>query len=239
MVKFPSKDRAWIADEHVRGEISGVVVVFHGLGWAAQREELFEEEKPWATAGALVVFPYYGPWSWMNREARAMVDVLIGQVYEEYGLDHARHPLILAGGSMGGASALLYARYSPHPLTACYANCPVCDLPFHFTERADLPRTMYHAFGSYGEELPPLLEEHSPLHQADHLPDLDYLIVHGEADPAVNKAAHSDPLVAKMRARGLRVNYQQIPGMGHCGPLPEATVAIINNHILRALRGAE
>jgi dipeptidyl aminopeptidase/acylaminoacyl peptidase len=95
---------------------------------------------------------------------------------------------------------------------------------------------MYHAFGAYGDDMHALLVEHSPLHQVDHLPDIDYLIVHGDADPAVNKAAHSDRLVHAMRARGLRVDYQEIPGMGHCGPLPEETTAVINGHILRALR---
>jgi hypothetical protein len=42
-----------------------------------------------------------------------------------------------------------------------------------------------------------------------------------------------------MRARGLRVDYQEIAGMGHCGPLPEGTAAIINAHILRALGRAQ
>ena len=236
MVKFRPKEVAWIGDEHVRGEITGVIVTFHGLGFAALKEGLAPEEEPWAAAGALLVFPYYGPWSWMNREARAMVDALIAGVYQEYGLDPRRVPLVLAGGSMGGCSALLYARYSPYPLAACYANCPVCDLTYHFAERPDLPRTMYHAFGHYGDDMQPRLIEHSPLHQAEHMPDIPYLIVHGGADTAVNKAAHSDRLVAALRARGLRVDYQEIPGMGHCGPLPEETTAVINDFMLGALR---
>lgn len=236
MVNFRPKEVAWIGDEQVKGETNGVVVVFHGLGATEMKQEPTPAEEPWAAAGALLVYPYYGPWSWMNREARAMVDALIGEVYREYQLDPQRVPLLLAGGSMGGGSALLYARYSIHPLAACYANCPVCDLPYHFTERPDLPRTMYHAFGAYGGDMHALLVEHSPLHQADHLPDIDYLIVHGDADPAVKKAAHSDRLVQAMRARGLRVDYQEIPGMGHCGPLPEETTAVINAHVLRALR---
>ncbi len=235
MVKFRPKDVAWIGDEQVRGEIKGVVVVFHGLGCVGLKEGPAPEEEAWAAAGALVVFPYYGPWSWMNREARAMVDVFLGEVYQQYGLDPERIPLILTGGSMGGGSALLYARYSKHKFAACYANCPVCDVAHHFTERPDLPRTMLHAFGSYGDDMQPLLEEHSPLHQVAHMPDLPYLIVHGDADQAVAKAAHSDPMVAAMRARGLRVNYQEVADMGHCGPLPEETTGIINEFILGAL----
>ena len=235
MVKFHPKEVAWIGDEEVRGEITGVVVVFHGLGFVGLKEGLSAEEEPWAAAGALVVFPYYGPWSWMNREARAMVDALITGVYREYGLDPDRVPLLLTGGSMGGGSALLYSRYSAHRPAACYANCPVCDIPYHFTERPDLPRTMYHAFGAYGDDMHELLIEHSPLHQAASMPDIPYLIVHGGADEAVAKAAHSDKLVAALRARGVQVDYEEIPEMGHCGPLPEETVGVINGFVVGAL----
>jgi hypothetical protein len=41
--------------------------------------------------------------------------------------------------------------------------------------------------------------------------------------------------MAAMRARGLRVNYQEVAGMGHCGPMPEETTEIVNAHVLRAL----
>jgi dipeptidyl aminopeptidase/acylaminoacyl peptidase len=235
MVKFRPKEVAWIGDEGVKGDITGVIVSFHGLGFGGMKEGPSPEEERWAAEGALCVFPYYGPWSWMNRQARAMVDTLIGEIYAEYHLDPTRVPLLLAGGSMGGCSALLYARYSVHPLAACFANCPVCDLTYHFDERPDLPRTMYYAFGSYEGEMQALLEEHSPLHQVAHMPDIDYLIVHGTDDTAVAKAAHSDRMVPAMRARGLRVDYQEIPGMGHCGPLPEETSALIDAHMRRAL----
>jgi dipeptidyl aminopeptidase/acylaminoacyl peptidase len=235
MVKFRPKEVAWIGDEQVSGQITGVLVSFHGLGATEMKPGLTPAEEPWAAAGALIVYPYYGPWSWMNRDARALVDRLIGEVYREYGLDSRRVPLLLVGGSMGGCSALLYARYSVHQLAACYANCPVCDLPYHFSERPDLPRTMYHAFGNSGDDMQALLEEHSPLDQVDHLPDIDYLIVHGDADTAVSKAAHSDRLVPAMRGRGLRVNYAEVAGMGHCGPLPAEVTALANAHLLQAL----
>ncbi len=235
MVNFQPKDVAWIGDDCVRGEITGVIVVFHGLGDGRLKKESDLREIPWAAAGALLVYPYYGPWSWMNREARAMMDALLAKVYADYQLDPRHIPLILVGDSMGGGSALLYARYSPHPLAACYANCPAVDIPYHFTERPDLPRTMYHAFGAYDGDMHELMVEHSPLHQVEHLPDIAYLIVHGDADPAVKKSAHSDRLVAAMRARHLRVDYREIPGMGHCGPMPDDLVADVNAFILRAI----
>ena len=67
------KEVAWIGDEHVRGKIKGVVLSFHGLG-GGLKDGPGTEELEWAAAGGLVVYPYYGPWAWMNRQARAMVD---------------------------------------------------------------------------------------------------------------------------------------------------------------------
>ncbi|HEY3377148.1 MAG TPA: prolyl oligopeptidase family serine peptidase [Armatimonadota bacterium] len=230
-MQWTINDVAWIGKDAVAGEITGVVVSFHGLGYTELKREANPEEQALGAQGALVVLPYYGPWSWMNREARAMVDALIGKIYQEYALDPRRVPLIVQGGSMGGGSALLYARYAAHPIAACFANCPVCDLPYHFTERADLPRTMYHAFGAYPGEMSDHLEEHSALHQVAQLPDTDYLIVHGEADRSVNKGLHSDRLVRAMRARELRVEYLEVPGMGHCGPLPEEVAARVRAFI--------
>ena len=54
-------------------------------------------------------------------------------------------PVVSTGGSMGGQSALVYCAYSKRTPVACVANCPVCDTVFHFTERPDLPRTLYSA----------------------------------------------------------------------------------------------
>ena len=48
---------------------------------------------------------------------------------------------------MGGLCALVWPRYTKRRVVAVAANCPVCDLPFHYTERPDLPRTLRAAFG--------------------------------------------------------------------------------------------
>ena len=107
----------------------------------------------------------------------------------------------------------LYARITPK---ACFANCPVCDLPFHATERPDLPRTVYLAFAHYECGLEEALQRTSPLHQARKMPKIPYTIIHGDADQAVNKALHSDRFVAAMRAAGHDVTYIEVPGMPHC-----------------------
>jgi len=213
------KQVAWVGDGWLGGKVRGVVLVFHGLGSTGLKGEPATDELKWAQMGGLVVFPYYGPWSWMNREARAFVDELVDSIYASYSLAD-QTPLISTGGSMGGCSSLLYTRYARRHIAACAALFPVCDLKFHFSERPDLPASIRHAFRGYPEDLEVLLAEHSPLSQVDRMPDIPYLIVHGDKDVAVSKSAHSDPLVARMRERRLNVEYIEVPGMGHGGPMP-------------------
>lgn len=210
---------AWVADEYIEGDARGVVLAFHGLGCPGLRDEPSTEELAWARAGGLVVFPYYGPWSWMNRPARAFVDELVDAVYEGFSVDE-RAPLICTGGSMGGYSSLLYTRYARRAASACMALWPVTDLKAHFSERPDLPRTIRHAFRGCGDDLEAQFVEHSPLCQVDAMPDIPYLLVHGDADPGVSKAQHSDRFVARMRQAGRNVEYIEVPGMRHGWPMP-------------------
>lgn len=227
MTREEIKQSAWVGDALVQGSVRGVVVSFHGLGGTAQKTAPTTEELAWAQAGALCVYPYYGPWSWMNRHARAYVDDIVDGLYASYNLPDDT-PLIANGGSMGGCSSLLFARYARRPVAACAANCPVCDVKFHFSERPDLPMSMRYAFRDYGVAWEQIFIEQSPLFQVAGLPDIPYFIIHGGEDKAVSKANHSDKLVPAMRKRGLRVEYVEVPGMGHCGPLP---IDVLTRHI--------
>ncbi len=202
----------------MKGEITAIILSLHGLG-GGPKSEPNTEELEWGHQGGLVVHPYCGPWSWMNRQIRAMIDALVDSIYVAYSLTESV-PLICTGGSMGGLGSLLYTRYAKHSVSACLANCPVCDLKFHFHERSDLPKTIRHAFLGYPEDLDNLFAEHSPLEQVAAMPDIPYRIIHGDEDPAVSKQNHSDRMVTAMREHGLNVEYIEVPGMGHCGPLP-------------------
>jgi dipeptidyl aminopeptidase/acylaminoacyl peptidase len=210
---------AWIGDQFVIGAVRGVILVFHGLGSIGLRSGPGFEEQEWAANGGLVVVPYYGPWSWMNRSSRASIDQLVLSVYEHFELA-ADIPLIVTGGSMGGQGALIYTRYSPHRIAACLAQYPVCDLEYHFTERPDLPTTMRYAYRDYPGDLASALVEHSPLKQVGAMPDIPYLVVHGDKDLAVNKERHSDRFVAEMRRHGRNIDYLEVPGMGHANGIP-------------------
>lgn len=212
------KRSAWFGDKQLKGKIRGVALSFHGLGDYI-KEDPITVEIGWADDGWLVVYPYYGGWSWMNREARAFVDKLVDSVYEHYSLSDDI-PLVCTGGSMGGLSALLYTRYSKRKVSACAALFPVCDLKHHYSERPDLPISISYAFRGYKEDLDQLFIEHSPLQQVEKMPDIPYLIMHGDCDKAVNKKAHSDKLVLEMKKRNMNVEYLEIPGMGHGTAMP-------------------
>ena len=192
-----------------------VVVDFMGLGnqWMAK-----EGDEPrgavYAAAGAVFVVPYLDPWNWMNAGAVAETDRIVALAKARAGLP-ADAPVVSTGGSMGGLCALVWPRYTRHRVAAVAANCPVCDLPFHYTERPDLPRTLRAAFAAE-PDFEAALRSRSPLHLAPDLPDVPYAVFHGTADRLVDKAAHSDKFVAAMRALGRSVEYAEVPDRGHC-----------------------
>jgi alpha-beta hydrolase superfamily lysophospholipase len=160
----------------------------------------------------------------MNADTVAFLDELVDALLARHGLP-ASTPIIATGGSMGGHAALAYTLKSRHSVARCLAICPVTDLNFHYTERPDLPRTFHSAFRSYGD-ISASLREYSPLHQADEMPQVPYLIVHGEKDQAVAKSRHSDPLIRAMRKAGHAENltYLELPNMQHCNPWDHASL---------------
>ena len=198
-------------EKFIDGEIRAVVLIFHGLG-ARFSEEYSSIELALAEENILTVYPYYGPWSWMNRQSRKMVDEIVERLFAE--LDR-NLPLIASGGSMGGASALLYCRYGKRVPVACELLFPVCDVEMHFGERPDLPPTFRQAFYGYPEPFDEVLREHSPLHQVEFMPDIPYQIIHGDADTRVSKKLHSDRMVAALRQCGRKVDYLEVPHLGH------------------------
>ena len=210
---------AYSNDKICTGPIRGIAVSFFGLGGASMFSEDTNEGKLFAEHNILYIIPYANPWAWMNRQTAAYTDEIIDVLIRHYHLPDDI-PIVSTGGSMGGQSALVYMVYASRTPAACVANCPVCDLPFHFTERPDLPRTLYSAFGTYERTLNEALESASPYHLTPKMPDAAYYIFHCEADGAVNKQKHSDRFVEKMKADH-RITYYAVPDRGHCDLTPE------------------
>ncbi len=195
--------------------IRGIVLNFFGLGGVSMFEEDTPEGKRFGEKGILYVTPYNNPWAWMNSQAVAYTDEIIDVLMARFGLS-GDTPIVSSGGSMGGLSALVYTQKAKYTPILCVANCPVCDLPYHYTERPDLPRTLYSAF--YHEEgtLENAMKTASPYHLAEKMPHISYVVFHCTEDQAVNKEKHSDRFVEKMIQTSHTVEYRSVDGRGHC-----------------------
>lgn len=205
---------AYSNDKLIKGRIKGVVLFFFGLNTNLIYDEDTWAGKFFAESDILYVVPYTNPWAWMNSQAVAYTDELLDVLFEHYSLPDEL-PVVSTGGSMGGLSALVYMVYARRTPTACIANCPVCDLPYHYTERLDLPRTLYSAFQSVEGSLSDALRTASPIDLVDKMPDAEYHIFHCTEDRSVNKAMHSDRFVALMK-KSHNVDYIEVEGRGHC-----------------------
>lgn len=202
--------------KEIKGEIKAILFDFHGLGSTELKKNSSDFDLRMAENNILVIFPFYGPWSWMNSTAVKYVDTILEVVAEKYKLDLDKIKIISCGGSMGGLSALVYSKYAKRTPCACFAYCPVCDLKYHMFEREDLPRTIYLAFMDSPDGLEKAIENNSPYHIAKDMPNIPYVILHGDHDSAVNKGIHSDRFVEQMRKYGKDVTYIEVPGMEHC-----------------------
>ncbi len=137
-------------------------------------------------------------------------------------------PIVSMGGSMGGQSALVYTVYAKRTPVSCVANCPVCDVVFHFTEREDLPRTLYSALFNEPGTLEDALKSISPLHLVDKMPKVKYHIFHCNQDRAVNIDAHSEKFVSALKQRNYDITYDIVDGRGHCDLTLEMKRAFAN-----------
>ena len=157
----------------------------------------------------------------MNDSAVKLTDEIVEVLQEKYRLGE-NVKIVSSGGSMGGLSALVYTACAKITPVACVANCPVCDLPYHFTERDDLPRTLYSAFFTYEGSMNEALRSASPLHLVDKMPDIPYVLFHCTADLAVNIDKHSGAFVDAMKAAGKNIELVKVEGRGHCDLSPKA-----------------
>lgn len=206
---------AYVNDEICKKPIKGIVLSFFGLGVAEMYSTDTEEGRFYAEKGILYVVPYNNPWAWMNKQAVSYTDEIIDVLIEKHELNE-NIPIVSTGGSMGGQSALVYMVYAKHTPAACVANCPVCDSVFHFTERDDLPRTMYSALYNESGDIETALKSISPLHLVEKMPKSQYHVFHCDHDMAVNINSHSDKFVFEMKKNNYDITYDIVPDRGHC-----------------------
>ena len=206
---------AYTNEKILVGTPKGIVIDFFGLGCQAMYKDDTRAGKFFAENGVVYVVPYSNPWGWMNKDEVRLADEILDVLKEKYAFGD-NYPLVSIGGSMGGLACIVYTKYAKHTPVGCVANCPVCDLPFHFTEREDLPRTLYSAFYGYDMSLEEALKATSPLHLVPILPEkTEYTIFHCEKDGAVNIDAHSEKFVKEL-SKTRDVKYIRVPDRDHC-----------------------
>ncbi len=224
---------AYSNDKICKKPIKGVVLSFFGLGTMDTYQEDIPDGVFYAEKGILYVVPYNNPWAWMNRQAVDYTNEIVEVLVKQYDLPD-NIPIVSSGGSMGGLSALVYMKYAKRTPIACVANCPVCDLVYHYDERFDLPRTLYSAFYNYDGDLEQALKTASPLHLASELPKVKYHIFHCDEDKAVNLQAHSEKFVKTMENLGYDITFDIVNGRGHCD-LPEEMWQLYKQYCLDAI----
>ena len=213
--------------------IKGIVLDCFGLGEQRMLSEDTRMGYELAKEGIILLIPYNNPWAWMNTQAVQYTDEIVNTIKDKYCLNE-KIPIVSSGGSMGGLSALVYTRYAEHTPVACVANCPVCDLPYHYMERPDLPRTLYSAFYcSKADGIGEAMKAASPLHLVNEMPDVDYYIFHCDNDLSVNIKKHSERFVSKMQ-KTHRIRYYTVPGRGHCD-LDEESRKLYSDIIVNAV----
>jgi hypothetical protein len=206
---------AYVNDTICKKPVKGIVISFFGLGGMTMYDNDFMEGEFYAEKGIVYVVPYNNPWAWMNNQAVKYTDEIIDVLIEKYNLDD-NIPIVSIGESMGGQSALVYTAKAKRTPVACVANCPVCDVVYHFTERNDLPRTLYSSLFNEAGSLEDALKRISPLHLIDKMPKVKYHIFHCDEDMAVNIDAHSKKLIAEFDKRKYDFTFDVIEKRGHC-----------------------
>ena len=228
---------AYSNDKILNGAPKGIVIDFYGLGCMAMYHSDTDAGKFFAENNVIFINPYTNPWGWMNKDEVRLADEIIDVIMDKYGLDE-KTPLVSIGGSMGGLACIVYTKYAKHTPVGCVASCPVCDLPYHYTERVDLPRTIYSAFFSYDCSFDEALKSCSPLHLAPTLPEkTEYTIFHCEKDSAVNIDMHSNRFVEEL-SKYRSVEYYTVPDRDHCDFDEETTKKYRNIALSYVLKNA-
>jgi len=160
---------------------------------------------------AVYICPEYRGNSWMGPAAETDLLDILNVVNQRF----PGRRLILAGGSMGGTSALIFASRHPEKVDGVIALCPATDpaLMFHV-----FPDHFLESYGGSPEEVAEVFGERTSRTRVDALSSLPLAIVHGSSD-AIIGVEHSRILVSQLQECGARYHYTEIPGGDHDSPL--------------------
>jgi len=145
--------------------------------------------------------------------------------------EHQARKFILASGSMGGTSNLIYAALHPEMVSGVVALCPATDLASYCdwcrAYQSGVWREIYDAivlaYGGSPADVPDVYAAHSALNGADRL-KMPVAVVHGTADEII-------PVSQSRRFAGAKANsssflYIEIPDGDHDSPISRRVGAV-------------
>ena len=202
--------------ELIPGEIRGIILYFNGLGHIVNPGPDMIDAPAAAARNLLYITPYYNPWSWMNRETVAFVDLLVEIAMEQWKIP-TDAPIGLYGGSMGGYSVFHYAAKSRHNVVAGDLNCPACNLEYEvYCNRNSILHTYYESSMAYCDDFDAYVRENSPINMIGILRKMPYRFAVGLKDTALEPSQHSFKMVSLRREAGFEVDVAEYPLAGHC-----------------------
>lgn len=207
-------DFAFVNEDAFTGPVRGVLLNCHGFTDQDRRERSSAFPRMLGEQGILYILPYYNPWAWVNDQCIAFCDECLDALYAKYSLKKDITPFMVAGGSMGGLTAIMYPVLGSYRARAAAADCPVCDLRTFIGETDFRRCSFYDAY--FHKDLDTELTRHNPLERLRDFPDIPYMIVRGEADPAIDMATQYEVLLAAMKDHGIDVTFVSVPDMKHC-----------------------
>ena len=167
------------------------------------------------------VSAYYGGNTWMSALADSGVADLLAILRQRW----PRRPLYLCGGSMGGASALIFAMRRPEAVDGVLALCPAGDIASYYafvSASADpvlqnIAAAIRIHYTAGGHVLTDELQARSAALDADRLRMPVYLS-HAAQDPVI-PVAGVRKLAARLRELDRPVRYVELSEGGHDAPL--------------------
>lgn len=220
--------------------VTGFVLEFPGLdgnsclGGTMDNMDVYSNEftKECAEQGIVVAFMFPGPWSWMNKGAVRITDLVVDALADKYGFrSDVEYSLVVMGGSMGGQASLIYTMDSRHTVNACVAHCPCYNVVECFSSNEAFPRTFLSAVNAYGVSLDEALLTISPEQRIKDLPNIPYLVTADELDevfPVKGVERFSD----SMKAEGYNVTYMRLVDQKH-GGISQTDREVMNAFVLK------
>jgi pimeloyl-ACP methyl ester carboxylesterase len=217
---LPDAERTWIVCIHGHGSTGNQLYT---------RNDIRRAWLPAFRKGHYgIVTPNLRGNAWMSPAAAADLHGLLDYLRKEYKAER----FILASGSMGGTSNLIYAVLHPEDATGVIALCPATDLTSYYQwcrERTTTPvlkqiaDAIMTAYGCNPDQCPELYIDHSAQANVRRL-NMPVYVAHGAQDDII-PVSQARGLLKAIESKGIFC-YCEIPEGGHDTPLRNMSEAL-------------